>query len=124
MAGCTANFAIIMEGWLHVANAGDSRCVLCRGGQAVEMSYDHKPDQDVEKERIYGAGGFITAEGRVNGNLNLSRSLGDFEYKGNPDIPPERQIITANPDVKSIELTSDDEFLILACDGVWDILSN
>jgi serine/threonine protein phosphatase PrpC len=44
MAGCTANFAMIRDGILHVANSGDSRCVLCRGGQAVEMSFDHKPE--------------------------------------------------------------------------------
>jgi serine/threonine protein phosphatase PrpC len=124
MAGCTANFAMILDGILHVANSGDTRCVLARGGSAVEMSYDHKPEQETERDRIYSAGGFVTAEGRVNGNLNLSRSLGDFEYKGNPDLPPERQIITANPDVKSVQLTPQDEFLILACDGVWDILSS
>jgi serine/threonine protein phosphatase PrpC len=44
MAGCTANFAVIRDGQLHVANSGDTRCVLCRGGTAVEMSFDHKPD--------------------------------------------------------------------------------
>jgi protein phosphatase 1G len=123
MAGCTANFALIKDGFLHVANAGDSRSVLCRNGVAVEMSFDHKPESEIERTRIYKAGGMVTGEGRVNGNLNLSRSLGDFEYKTNHSLPVEEQMITSNPDIKSIQLTPEDEFLFLACDGVWDILS-
>lgn len=124
IAGCTAVFALIKDGFLHVSNAGDSRAVLCRGGEALAMSEDHKPESETERNRIYAAGGMVTMEGRINGNLNLSRSLGDFEYKKNPDLPPEAQIITANPDIKTIQLEPADEFLILACDGVWDILSN
>ena len=124
MAGCTANFALIKDGFLYCANSGDSRCVLCRGGQAVAMSEDHKPEQERERSRIYAAGGTVTGEGRVNGNLNLSRSLGDFEYKKNTSLPAEEQIITANPDIKSEKLQYNDQFMILACDGVWDILSN
>lgn len=61
---------------LYVANAGDSRCVVCRGGQAIEMSLDHKPEDDAEMKRIIMAGGKVTADGRVNGGLNLSRALG------------------------------------------------
>lgn len=61
---------------LYVANAGDSRCVVCRKGQAVEMSLDHKPEDESEMERIVKAGGKVTADGRVNGGLNLSRALG------------------------------------------------
>jgi len=89
MAGCTANFALVKDGFLYCANAGDSRCVLCRGGQAYAMSEDHKPEQETERNRIYAAGGTVTGEGRVNGNLNLSRSLGDFEYKKNASLPAE-----------------------------------
>ena len=61
---------------LYVANAGDSRCVVCRGQTAVDMSIDHKPEDEIEKTRIYKAGGKITADGRVNGGLNLSRAIG------------------------------------------------
>lgn len=61
---------------LIVANAGDSRCVLCRGGQALDMSFDHKPESPIEEARITKAGGRITADGRVNGGLNLSRAIG------------------------------------------------
>ena len=64
---------------LIVANAGDSRCVLCRGGQAIDMSFDHKPESPIEQERITKAGGHITIDGRVNGGLNLSRAIGKNE---------------------------------------------
>ena len=59
-----------------VANAGDSRCVLCRGSTAVDLSVDHKPEDPVERSRIEKAGGKVTADGRVNGGLNLSRAIG------------------------------------------------
>jgi serine/threonine protein phosphatase PrpC len=80
--GCTAN-VIAIEDYktLYIANAGDSRSVLGRGGKAVALSYDHKPNNEIEKARIEKAGSTITEEGRVDGNLNLSRSLGDMKYK-------------------------------------------
>jgi len=61
---------------------------------------------------------------RVNGNLNLSRAIGDLKYKGNTELPPKDQIITAQPDVRKISLQPDDSFFLLACDGVWDVMSN
>lgn len=79
-AGCTANVALLHKNTLYVANSGDSRTVLCRDNAPYDMSIDHKPDNPEEKSRIEKAGGFVS-EGRVNGNLNLSRALGDLEYK-------------------------------------------
>ena len=79
-AGCTAVCAMVLGNQLVVANAGDSRCVLSRKGQAVALTEDHKPTNDEEFDRICKAGGFV-ADGRVNGSLNLSRALGDLEYK-------------------------------------------
>lgn len=69
-----------------------------------------------EKARITAAGGFVDF-GRVNGNLALSRAIGDFEFKKSADLAPEQQIVTAFPDVVSHDLTDDDEFLVIACDG-------
>jgi serine/threonine protein phosphatase PrpC len=124
-AGATSVVAAVRGDTVVVANAGDSRAVLCRKGVAVPLSEDHKPANAGESERILAAGGFVTAQGRVNGNLNLSRSLGDLKYKGNTALGRDRQMITAEPDVAVHALVArDDEFMVLACDGVWDVLSN
>lgn len=120
-AGCTANVALIYKNELYVANAGDSRCLISCKGQVVEMSTDHKPDLEKEKDRIIKAGGFVS-EGRVNANLNLSRALGDLEYKKNANKGPEEQLIIAAPDIKRRTLTKDDEFLLMGCDGIWELL--
>ena len=85
-------------------------------GRAKPLSEDHKPQLEAEKNRITAAGGFVDF-GRVNGNLALSRAIGDFEFKKGAELPPESQIVTAFPDVEEHELTDEDEFLVLACDG-------
>ncbi|XP_065633150.1 probable protein phosphatase 2C 60 isoform X1 [Quercus suber] len=122
-SGSTACVAIIQNNQVVVANAGDSRCVMCKKGQAYNLSEDHKPDLELEKERILKAGGFIQF-GRVNGSLNLARAIGDVEFKQNRSLPADRQIVTANPDIKTVELCDDDEFLVLACDGIWDCMTS
>lgn len=126
-SGCTAVVAIVSASKIYVANAGDSRGVLCRGGSTVPLSFDHKPSQEREIARITGAGGFVTeANGhhRVNGNLNLSRSLGDMKYKQNQDLPWTHQLISAEPDIIIEDIRDEDEFFVLACDGIWDVMSN
>ncbi|KAM6491095.1 Protein phosphatase 2C (PP2C)-like domain containing protein [Amanita muscaria] len=105
------------------ANAGDSRSVIDIKGEAKPLSFDHKPTNEPERARICAAGGYIECE-RVNGNLALSRALGDFQYKKNNELTPEKQIVTADPDVTCHEVTEEDEFLVLACDGIWDCLSS
>ncbi|KAK9462455.1 phosphatase 2C-like domain-containing protein, partial [Lipomyces oligophaga] len=122
-SGCTATTALITDTKIFVANAGDSRTVLGVKGNAKPLSYDHKPQNEGEWTRIVAAGGFVEA-GRVNGNLALSRAIGDFEFKRNPELPPEEQIVTAFPDVIEHECGPDDEFIVLACDGIWDCLSS
>ncbi|XP_030491936.2 probable protein phosphatase 2C 60 isoform X1 [Cannabis sativa] len=121
--GSTACVAVIRNKQLVVANAGDSRCVISRKGQAYNLSKDHKPDLEVEKDRILKAGGYIQV-GRINGSLNLTRAIGDVEFKQNKHLTAEKQIVTANPDINTIELCDDDEFLVLACDGIWDCMSS
>ncbi|XP_046827167.1 probable protein phosphatase CG10417 isoform X3 [Vespa velutina] len=124
-SGCTAVVAILKENELYVANAGDSRCVLCRDGQALELSLDHKPEDEPEMKRIRKAGGKVTFDGRVNGGLNLSRALGDHAYKQNTVLPPQEQMISALPDVRHITIEPErDEFMILACDGIWNFMSS
>jgi protein phosphatase 1G len=72
--------AVVVGNNLYVANAGDSRCVLCHGARTMALTTDHKPTNPDEEKRINEAGGFVT-EGRVNGCLNLSRAIGDMNYK-------------------------------------------
>eukprot|EP01062_Namystynia_karyoxenos_P018343 TRINITY_DN16827_c0_g3_i1.p1 TRINITY_DN16827_c0_g3~~TRINITY_DN16827_c0_g3_i1.p1 ORF type:complete len:314 (+),score=88.49 TRINITY_DN16827_c0_g3_i1:120-1061(+) len=123
-SGCTAVCCMLTRDLrLACGNAGDSRCVLCRGGRPHPLSFDHKPTAESELKRIQEAGCFVTA-GRVNGNLALSRAIGDLEFKQNAQLPPERQAITAFPEVTITDITAEDEFLILACDGIWDVLTN
>ena len=124
-AGCTAVVALLSHRDLYIANAGDSRAVLSRGGKALALSNDHKPGQLEERERIVKAGGFLSDIGgvcRVNGNLNLSRAIGDLRYKNNMELDRASQIITAEPDVEHVMLEPEDRFLVLACDGVWDVM--
>lgn len=79
-SGTTAVVALIRGKQLIVANAGDSRCVVSERGKAVDMSYDHKPEDELELARIKNAGGKVTMDGRVNGGLNLSRAIGVYEF--------------------------------------------
>lgn len=109
---------------LLIGNIGDSRAVLCRAGLAIDMSLDHKPEDDIELDRIKKAGGYLTGDGRVKGGLNLSRAFGDHIYKDNSKIPLKDQMITAFPDVTHFKVTKDDEFMILACDGIWNVMSS
>ena len=122
-AGCTAVTAFIRGDRLIVANSGDSRGVLCRNGRSIALSMDHKPTDGPETRRILRAGGYVV-DGRINGSLNLSRAIGDLEYKESRNLPPQDQIVTAWPDVKQMKLEKADEFMILACDGIWDVLTN
>lgn len=126
-AGSTAIVAVKKEKQLFVANAGDSRGVLCRGSRAIAMSEDHKPGMETERSRIVAAGGFlsdIAGMCRVNGNLNLSRAIGDLKYKANASLKAKDQIITAEPDIRVLDLMPEDQFFVLACDGVWDVMDN
>ena len=123
--GCTACVMSIDETnkKLYFANAGDSRVVLCKNGVAEAKSEDHKPEMESEKKRIYKADGWIS-DGRVKGNLNLTRGFGDLEYKQNKNLKPEDQMITANPDINIVDFTKDMDFVIIGCDGIWDCLTN
>lgn len=122
-SGCAATAAVITSDSIVCGNAGDSRTVLGRRGIAKPLSFDHKPDNIGETSRIEAAGGFVEM-GRVNGNLALSRALGDFTFKRNLSLPPEEQIVTAAPDIVEHKRDKDDEFVILACDGIWDCMSS
>ncbi|KAI4382816.1 hypothetical protein MLD38_008729 [Melastoma candidum] len=115
--GSTAVVAVVTPDEIVVSNCGDSRAVLCRNGVAIPLSSDHKPDRPDELGRIERAGGrVIYWEGaRVLGVLAMSRAIGDNYLK--PFVIPD-------PEVTVTARTEEDECLILASDGLWDVVSN
>ncbi|XP_068640402.1 probable protein phosphatase 2C 68 [Aristolochia californica] len=117
IVGSTAVVAVVSPDSLVVANCGDSRAVLSRGGRAIPLSDDHKPDRPDELARIEAAGGHVIYlnGARVQGILAMSRALGDKYLK---------PYVISEPEVNITERTPDDEFIILASDGLWDVLSN
>jgi serine/threonine protein phosphatase PrpC len=122
-SGCTALSVLITEKHIICANSGDSRSVMATNGKTIELSFDHKPTNPVEKSRIENAGGTVTNK-RVNGDLAVSRALGDFEYKKTTTCRPEEQQVSAEPEIKVQDRAPGDEFVILACDGIWDVMSS
>ncbi|CCJ28712.1 unnamed protein product [Pneumocystis jirovecii] len=100
---------------LYTANVGDARAVLCRGGKAHRLSYDHKSSDWHESQRIINAGGVII-NNRVNGILAVTRALGDTYMKN--------FVISRPFTTETILIPNEDEFVILACDGLWDVCTD
>ena len=123
-SGCTALVALVVKDEIYVANAGDSRCVLSRNGYPILLSIDHKPDDRFESRRIKKAGGRVSL-GRINGGLNVSRAFGDHQYKQNKKVLEDEQMIIACPDIKVKRINYErDQFIVLACDGIWNSMTN
>jgi len=123
-SGSTAVCVLISPTHMYIANCGDSRGVLCRDSVVAYSTQDHKPINPIEKERIQNAGGSVMIQ-RVNGSLAVSRALGDYEYKNVEGKGQCEQLVSPEPEI-SVEQRNavKDEFLILACDGVWDVMTN
>ena len=123
--GCTANVCMIdyAQRKLFVANSGDSRCIMGKAGTCVPLSFDHKPDGEIELARIHAAGSVVT-EGRVDGHLNLTRALGDMKFKKKEGLTAEEHCITANPDTYEYELSPETDFILMGCDGIWETKDN
>lgn len=141
-SGSTAATVLLFGRRLFAANVGDSRVVLCRGGgQCVELTSDHKPSRPDEAARVRAAGGFILHK-RVMGELAITRAFGDKSFKmgikamleddaeelagsslnGNNDSKDlTAPLVTAEPEIASMILSHSDEFLLLACDGLFDV---
>lgn len=121
--GCTACVCLIAGDTIYCANAGDSRCVLSQNKSEVPLSFDHKPSNPEEEERIKRAGGYVSFD-RVNGNLNLSRAFGDFTYKQNKSLDIDEQMVLPIPEIMTAKIDEKTDFLIIACDGIWDCMTN
>ncbi|KAF9675396.1 hypothetical protein SADUNF_Sadunf09G0028000 [Salix dunnii] len=115
--GSTAVVAVVTPDKIIVANCGDSRAVLCRNGKPLPLSSDHKPDRPDELKRIQNAGGrVIYWDGpRILGVLAMSRAIGDNYLK---------PYVSCEPEVTTMDRTAEDDCLILASDGLWDVVSN
>ncbi|ELU09747.1 hypothetical protein CAPTEDRAFT_44132, partial [Capitella teleta] len=115
-SGSTGVCAVLSENHLHIGWLGDSQALLVKGGTPITIMEPHKPERPDEKKRIEDLGGCVVWFGawRVNGTLSVSRAIGDAEYK---------PYVSGEPDLCSIELTGDEDYLVLACDGLWDCVT-
>ncbi|KAJ0246276.1 protein phosphatase 2C 76 [Hirschfeldia incana] len=115
--GSTASAAVLVGNHLYVANVGDSRTIVSKAGKAIALSDDHKPNRSDERKRIESAGGVIMWAGtwRVGGVLAMSRAFGNRMLK---------QFVVAEPEIQDIEIDHEAEFLVLASDGLWDVVTN
>ncbi|KAI9905813.1 hypothetical protein PsorP6_013892 [Peronosclerospora sorghi] len=123
--GSTGLVAIVTPKNVVCANIGDSRCILSNAKipEVLQLSVDHKPDLEFEKQRIVAAGGTVF-RGRVCGGVAVSRSFGDLWFKRNADLKPHQQLVTSEPCVRVQRRDPADEFLVLCCDGIFDVMSN
>ncbi|KAF3333234.1 putative protein phosphatase 2C 52 [Carex littledalei] len=115
--GSTACAVILVGDQLYVANVGDSRAVISKGGKEIPLSEDHKPNRSDERKRIEDAGGIViwTGTWRVGGVLAMSRAFGNRMLK---------QFVAAEPDIKEEVIDDKLELLVIATDGIWDVLPN
>ncbi|KAJ8286201.1 hypothetical protein GJAV_G00035720 [Gymnothorax javanicus] len=112
-SGSTGVAVMLAGDWLHVAWLGDSQALLVRQGEPVTLMDPHKPEREDEKQRIEDLGGCIAFMGcwRVNGTYAVSRAIGDFDQK---------PYISSEADCASVQLSGDEDFVLLACDGFFD----
>ncbi|KAL8143677.1 hypothetical protein V2J09_016709 [Rumex salicifolius] len=130
-SGTTALTALLFGRIMLIANVGDCRAVMGKRGKAVELSKDHKPNCKSERLRIEKLGG-VVYDGYLNGQLSVSRALGDWHMKrtsqkGGPPASsssPSSCPLSGEPELHETLLTEEDEFLILGCDGLWDVMSS
>ena len=139
-SGSCGIIAIVKNNQLIISNTGDSRIVIYKNGKIFFVTEDHKPDSEKEKERIKSAGGQIYQSPsiipiyqngkKINlpwrvlpGRLSVSRTFGDIEAKVEK-YGGKKGVIIPTPDITEIELNNDFDFMVIGCDGIFDVLSN
>ncbi|CAN6238850.1 unnamed protein product [Urochloa humidicola] len=140
VSGSTACVAAIRGHQIIIGNVGRSRCIISRNGQATELTTDHEPSNPVERERIEAAGeevihveipgeaeGFFQQRGsvgtfRIGGTLAHSRAIGDFLFKKKADLSPNEQAVTCDPEIRTVDITNDIDFLVIVSDGICPYL--
>jgi len=130
-SGSCVLIVLIIGKICYIANIGDSRAILSteRGKEAYSLSRDHIPTNEIEQSRIKNAGGQVYCSTKdfkscrvIPGGLNVSRTIGDVnakltEFGGIPNV------ISSQPDIRTIKIKKDHDFILMGCDGVFDVLS-
>ncbi|ONK57751.1 uncharacterized protein A4U43_C09F3720 [Asparagus officinalis] len=117
-SGACAATVLLKDGELHIANVGDCKVVMSRNKEAKTLTVSHNPGTENERNRIESLGGYVSCRNgtwRVQDSLAISRSIGDANLK---------EWIISEPETRSVNLTPDCEFLVLASDGLWDKVSD
>lgn len=118
-SGTTATIALLVGNQLYIANVGDSSAIFKKESEAepVFVTFNHKAEEESEKKRITSQGGIVVFYGggfRVNGSLAVSRSIGDYSYG---------DVVIAEPHIFHKTLEESDEYVVLASDGLWDVVN-
>ena len=125
--GSTAVVCIVFDNKYICANIGDSRAVLYREDEIIPLSRDHKPNDPIERERIEKTNARLSCwygnVTRVDG-LAVSRAFGDFNHKKQDSLPLKEQSVIAFPEIKFVDKTENDKFIVIGCDGLWDVFNN
>ncbi|SOS76743.1 protein phosphatase PPM1, putative [Plasmodium sp. gorilla clade G1] len=120
-SGTTACVSVIFKNMLYVANIGDSRCIISKNGRAIVLTVDHRASiNKKEQDRILKSGGILDDEGYLGGCLGVCRGFGSFHKKTKEKLKG----LICEPDLFHIKLTDDDEFLIICCDGIFDVITS
>jgi serine/threonine protein phosphatase PrpC len=123
-SGSTGVVVVLTPTHIVCANLGDSRGVLRRAGSTLPLSFDQVPANLPERQRIVEAKGTVKAK-RVDGDLAVSRAFGDYTYKEDASLAADKQKVIVVPElVVYPRIMDQDEFIILACDGIWDVASS
>ncbi|CAE8671275.1 unnamed protein product, partial [Polarella glacialis] len=120
-AGCVGCVALIRGSRIYAANLGDCRAVLCCNGEFISMTVDHRPEgNEAERERLEQLGVEVSNDGYLHGRIGVSRAFGDWAW----DAEEKCRGILCQPDVTEAEVTEETEFLLLACDGIFEKMTS
>jgi len=135
MVGTTVTAVLIVENVLYVANLGDSDVVLCSKGEAIVLTESHVPSNPSERNRVELAGGSIVSDKKGTErlghptwnpnfvNIGVTRAIGDLYFKSEEFVGNKKSGLIALPSINERNLIDDDEFMIIASDGFWDVVS-
>jgi len=119
-SGCVVCLALVRSSQIHIANLGDCRAVVCQGGEMQALTVDHRGDVGSERERLQKLGVEVSSDGYLHGRIGISRAFGDWAWESEEKCKG----LICNPDVTQTEITAETEFLLLACDGIFEHMTS